>query len=220
MIEGPRLAALVASRVCHDMAEPMNALIQGLDMLKENDAAGKNADAIALMEHGVAKAWAKLEFFRFAFAGGGPAGGDGDARLDEAKATAEKLYGALKPALEWKAPATSLPRAALKVVMNALFIANECLPKGGVVVVDAAPGDKGGEGGAEVRLTCTGQRAGVRPATLAALRGELPEDGYPGPVVQPLLTGILARQAGVEIAAQTGDGHVVLVLRSPHFKIV
>ena len=77
MIEGPRLAALVASRVCHDMAEPMNALIQCLDMLKENDAAGKNADAIALMEHGVAKAWAKLEFFRFAFAGGGAAGGEG-----------------------------------------------------------------------------------------------------------------------------------------------
>jgi histidine phosphotransferase ChpT len=214
MIEGPRLAALVASRVCHDMAEPMNALIQGLDMLKENDAAGKNADAIALMEHGVAKAWAKLEFFRFAFAGGGAAGGDGDARLEEAKATAEKLYGALKPALEWRAPAVSLPRAALKVVMNALFIANECLPKGGVVVVDAATN----AGATEIRIGCTGQRAGVRPATLAALRGELPEDGYPGPVVQPLLTGILARQAGVEIAAQTGDGRVELVLRSPNFK--
>lgn len=216
MIEGPRLAALVASRVCHDMAEPMNALIQGLDMLKENDAAGKNADAIALMEHGVAKAWAKLEFFRFAFAGGGAAGGDGDGRLEEAKATAEKLYGALKPALEWRAPAVSMPRASLKVFMNALFIANECLPKGGVVLVDAAAAGAT----AEIRLTCTGQRAGVRPATLAALNGDLPEDGYPGPVVQPLLTGILARQSGVGIVAQTGEGHIVLVLRSPHFKLM
>ena len=216
MIEGPRLAALVASRVCHDMAEPMNALIQGLDMLKENDAAGKNADAIALMEHGVAKAWAKLEFFRFAFAGGGAAGGDGDGRLDEAKATAEKLYGALKAALEWRAPAMTLPRASLKVFMNALFIANECLPKGGVVVLDAR---KEGDA-AEIRISCTGQRAGVRPATLAALRGELPEDGYPGPVVQPLLTGILARQSGVEIVAQTGEGTVTLVLRSPHFRML
>lgn len=216
MIEGPRLAALVASRVCHDMAEPMNALIQGLDMLKENDAAGKNADAIALMEHGVAKAWAKLEFFRFAFAGGGAAGGDGDGRLDEAKAVAEKLYGALKPALEWRAPAMTLPRASLKVFMNALFIANECLPKGGVVVVDAGLAGQT----TEIRMTCTGQRAGVRPATLAALRGELPEDGYPGPVVQPLLTGILARQTGVEIVTQTGDGSIDIVLRSPHFKML
>lgn len=215
MIEGPRLAALVASRVCHDMAEPMNALIQGLEMLKESDAAGKNGDAIALMEHGVAKAWAKLEFFRFAFAGGGAAGGEGDGHLEEARAVAEKLYGALKPALEWRAPAVTMPRATLKVAMNALFIANECLPKGGVVTVDAV---RAGEA-VEIRIGCAGPRAGVRPATWAALQGDLPEDGYPGPVAQPLLTGILARQTGVEILNRTGDGTVEIVLRSPQFAL-
>lgn len=215
MIEGPRLAALVASRVCHDMAEPMNALIQGLEMLKESDAANRNGDAIALMEHGVAKAWAKLEFFRFAFAGGGAAGGDGEGRLEEARAVAEKLFGSLKPALEWRAPQVIMPRAALKVVMNALFIANECLPKGGVVTVDAV---KAGDT-VEILLGCAGQRAAVRPATWAALQGEIPEDGYPGPVAQPLLTGILARQTGVEILARQGDGAVTLVLRSPAFAL-
>jgi histidine phosphotransferase ChpT len=215
MIEGPRLAALVASRVCHDMAEPMNALIQGLEMLKESDAANRNGDAIALMEHGVAKAWAKLEFFRFAFAGGGAAGGDGEGRLEEARAVAEKLFGSLKPALEWRAPQVIMPRAALKVVMNALFIANECLPKGGVVTVDAV---KAGDT-VEILLGCAGQRAAVRPATWAALQGEIPEDGYAGPVAQPLLTGILARQTGVEILARQGDGAVTLVLRSPAFAL-
>lgn len=215
MIEGPRLAALVASRVCHDMAEPMNALIQGLEMLKESDAANRNGDAIALMEHGVAKAWAKLEFFRFAFAGGGAAGGEGEGRLEEARAVAEKLYGALKPALEWRAPPVAMPRAILKVVMNALFIANECLPKGGVVTVDAA---KAGDV-VEVRLGCAGQRAAMRPATWAALQGELPEDGYPGPVAQPLLTGILARQTGVEIVTRQSEGSIEIVLRSPQFAL-
>lgn len=215
MIEGPRLAALVASRVCHDMAEPMNALIQGLEMLKDSDTAGRNGDAIALMEHGVAKAWAKLEFFRFAFAGGGAAGGDGEGRLEEARAVAEKLYGALKPALEWRAPAVAMPRATLKVVMNGLFIANECLPKGGVVTVDAGKdGDL-----VEVRLHCAGQRAAMRPATWAALQGELPEDGYPGPVVQPLLTGILARQTGVEILTRQSEGAVEIVMRAPSFAL-
>lgn len=213
MIEGPRLAALVASRVCHDMAGSMNPLIQGLEMLKESDAAGKNADAIALMEHGVANAWARLDFFRFAFAGGGDAGGDGDGRLEEARAVAEKLYGSLKAALEWRAPAVAMPRATLKVFMNALFIANECLPKGGVVIVDAA---KAGDV-VELRINCTGQRAGVRPATWAALQGDLPEDGYAGPVAQPLLTGILARQTNVEILTRQGEGAVDIILRSPLF---
>jgi histidine phosphotransferase ChpT len=215
MIEGPRLAALVASRVCHDMAGSMNPLIQGLEMLKESDASGKNADAIALMEHGVNNAWARLEFFRFAFAGGGEAGGDGEGRLEEARAVAEKLYSSLKAALEWRAPAVIMPRATLKVFMNALFIANECLPKGGVVIVDAKrDGDV-----VELRINCTGQRAGMRPATWAALQGDLPEDGYPGPVAQPLLTGILARQTSVEILTRQGEGAVDIVLRSPQFAL-
>ena len=197
------------------MAEPMNALIQGLEMLKDSDAAAKNGDAIALMEHGVAKAWAKLEFFRFAFAGGGAAGGDGEGRLEEARAVAEKLYGSLKAALEWRAQEVAMPRATLKVFMNALFIANECLPKGGVVIVDASrEGDV-----VELRINCTGQRAGMRPATWAALQGELPEDGYPGPVAQPLLTGILARQTNVEILTRQGEGAVDIVLRSPLFAL-
>jgi histidine phosphotransferase ChpT len=215
MIEGPRLAALVASRVCHDMAEPMNALIQGLEMLKEGDAAAKNGDAIALMEHGVNKAWAKLEFFRFAFGGALTSSSDDEGRLDEARVTAEKLYGSLKPSLEWKAPGVMMPRAALKVFMNALWIANECLPKGGVVAVEAEKT----RDGVEVQLICTGVRAGVRAATQAALHGELPADGYHGPVVQPFLTGILARQAGVEIVTRQGEGRVEVILRSPAFRL-
>lgn len=197
------------------MAEPMNALIQGLEMLKDSDAAAKNGDAIALMEHGVAKAWAKLEFFRFAFAGGGAAGGDGEGRLEEARAVAEKLYGSLKAALEWRAQEVAMPRATLKVFMNALFIANECLPKGGVVIVDASRVSEV----VELRINCTGQRAGMRPATWAALQGELPEDGYPGPVAQPLLTGILARQTNVEILTRQGEGAVDIILRSPLFAL-
>jgi histidine phosphotransferase ChpT len=216
MIEGPRLAALVASRVCHDMAEPLNALIQGLEMLKDQDTNGKNADAISLMEHGVNKAWAKLEFFRFAFASGGAAGGDGDAQIADARPTAEKLYGALKPTLVWDAGPFVMPRAALKVLMNALLIANECLPKGGTVTLATDPT---ADQGPEVRIICEGVRVGFRAVTLAALRGELPEDGYLAPIVQPLLTGILARQAGVELAGREGEGRVEIVLRSPHFQV-
>jgi histidine phosphotransferase ChpT len=213
MIEGPRLAALVASRVCHDMAEPMNALIQGLEMLKESDAAAKNADAIGLMEHGVNKAWAKLEFFRFAFGGAASASGDEEGQIDEARATAEKLYGSLKPALSWEASGVRMPRSSLKVLMNALWIANECLPKGGAVTLS----HEKTETGLDVKITCLGPRAGMRPATKAALNGQLPEDGYHGPVVQPLFTGILARQSGVEILTRQGENHIDIILRSAAF---
>ncbi len=78
------LTALVASRICHDMVEPMSAIIQGLEMIKSGD--GKpDPDAVSLLDHGVGKAWAKLEFFRFAMAG---ATAEGDSELEEGRAVA------------------------------------------------------------------------------------------------------------------------------------
>lgn len=208
MIEGTQLAALTAAKICHDLVEPMNAIIQGLDLLKDGDASAK-ADALSLLEQGVAKAWAKLEFFRFAV-GGALAEGEGE--LDEARQVAERLYGALRPDLVWNAPAVTLPKAATRVVTNLLLIANECLPRGGTVEVTASASG-------EVAIVATGPRAGLRPATAAALRGEAPADGYTGPVVMPLLTGILARQAGIELLARESEERVELAARASAIRL-
>ena len=48
----------------------------------------------------------------------------------------------------------------------------------------------------------------VQSATAAALRGETPADGFSGPIVHPLLTGILARQAGVELLAREAPDEI------------
>ena len=97
--------------------------------------------ALNLLDHGVGKAWAKLEFFRFAMAG---AMAEGDSTIEEGKAVAEKLYSVLKADLVWSAPNVAMPRPAVRVIVNLLLIANECLPRGGKVEITAA---KQGEGG-------------------------------------------------------------------------
>lgn len=213
MLEASRLAQLVASKVCHDMVEPMNALIQGLDMLKSQDAATRNADAIMLLEHGVNKAWAKLDFFRNALAGG--MAGDGDASLEEMRATATRLFGALKPNLAWRAGVVTLPRAQLRVALNLLMIAADCLPKGGEVAVEAGQGD----GGPEVRFVASGPRAVLRAETSDCLRGDAPEHGFQAYNIQPALTGMLARQAGAELLAREAPERIELVLRSAGIKL-
>ncbi|MBC7767488.1 MAG: hypothetical protein H7124_01735 [Phycisphaerales bacterium] len=209
MIENTKLTALVASRICHDMVEPMSAIIQGLEMIKDGD--GKNdPDAISLLDHGVGKAWAKLEFFRFAMAG---AMAEGDSELEEGRAVAVKLYGVLKPELVWSAPAVAMPRPAVRVIVNLLLIANECLPRGGKVEITA---EKHGEGG-EVIITASGPRAKLREATAAALRGD---DGeLSGHTIQPTLTSLLARQGGVELSARESEEKVEFIARSPQFKL-
>lgn len=208
MVEGTQLAAMVASKVCHDLVEPMNAIIQGLELMRDSDAAGRE-EALGLVDQGVQKAWAKLDFFRFAVAG---ALAEGEGELEEARQVAEKLYGALRPELVWAPPPVTLPRAATRVVVNLLLIANECLPRGGKVEV-------GADAAGEVIIVATGPRAALRPATAAALRGETPADGFSGPIVHPLLTGILARQAGVELLAREAPERVELLVRTPAIRL-
>lgn len=213
MIENTKLTALVASRICHDMVEPMSAIIQGLEMIKTGD--GKlDPDAVSLMDHGVGKAWAKLEFFRFAMAG---AMAEGDSSIEEGKAVAEKLYGVFKADLVWSVPNVAMPRPAVRVIVNLLLIANECLPRGGKVEITAS---KQGDGG-EVIVTATGPRAKLKDATAAALRGD--GDELTGHTIQPTLTGLLAKQGGVELSAREtpGDpeGKVELIARSAAFKL-
>jgi histidine phosphotransferase ChpT len=211
MIDNTKLAALVASRICHDLVEPIGAIIQGHEMIRGPD--GKvDPDAMSLLDQGVAKAWAKLEFFRFAIAG---SVAEGDSHLAEGKDVAVRLFGALKPELNWTAPQVSMPRQAVRVIINLLLIANECLPRGGTVEVTA--GD--GEDGVEVRIIASGPRANLRAPTAAALRGEAPEEGLSGHTIQPMLAGLLARQAGVELLARESEGVVELVARSVHFKL-
>lgn len=212
MLDGQKLASLVASKVCHDMVEPMNAMITGLEMLK-SDPSGRNADAIRLLEHGVNKAWAKLDFFRSAMAGG--LGGDGEAQIEEMRPTVTRLYGALKPEFVWSAPPMTMPRAALKVLLNLTLIAAECLPKGGTVRLEAEETPAG----PEIRLVAEGQRAKLRPETAQVLGGDAPEHGFQGSNVQPALTGLLARQSGLALLTREGPERVELALRSDTFRI-
>ena len=210
MIENTKLTALVASRICHDMVEPMSAIIQGLEMIKTGE--GKlDPDALSLLDHGVGKAWAKLEFFRFAMAG---AMAEGDSSIEEGRAVAEKLYSVLKPELVWSAPAVAMPRPAVRVVVNLLLIANECLPRGGKVEVTA---EKRGEGG-DVVVIATGPRAKLKETTAAALRGEGGGE-LTGHTIQPTLTALLAKQGGVELSARESEEKVELVARSPAFRL-
>ncbi|MEZ5996330.1 MAG: histidine phosphotransferase family protein [Hyphomonadaceae bacterium] len=210
MTENTKLTALVASRICHDMVEPMSAIIQGLEMIKAQEGGKADPDALSLLDHGVGKAWAKLEFFRFAMAG---AMAEGDSELEEGHAVAVKLYSVLKPELVWSAPTVAMPRPAVRVIVNLLLIANECLPRGGTVEITA---QKTAEGG-EVVVTAKGQRAKMREATAAALRGD--GDELTGHTIQPTLTGLLARQGGVELLARESEDKVELIARSAAFKL-
>jgi histidine phosphotransferase ChpT len=199
---------MVASKLCHDMIEPMNAMIHGLDLLKESDVAQKHPEALALIDQGVQKAWAKLDFFRFAIGG---AMSEGEGSLEEAREPTERLYQHLKPDLDWRAAALPMPRPAVRVIANLLLIAADCLPRGGAVEITAESG--------EVRIAAAGARAMLKPATAAGLRGETPEGGHQGANILPTLTRILAERAGISLEAREGADRIELFAQSAQFGV-
>ena len=63
MIENTKLTALVASRIFHDMVEPMSAIIQGLEMIKGADGKSIDPDALSLLDQAIAFAATGLDYF-------------------------------------------------------------------------------------------------------------------------------------------------------------
>src|SRR5947199_10030588 len=68
------LAALLCSRVCHDLISPAGAIVNGLEVLDDNPKPEDHEFALDLIRKNAKTASARLQFCRLAF---GPAGASG-----------------------------------------------------------------------------------------------------------------------------------------------
>jgi len=65
------LAALLSSRVCHDVISPVGAIVNGLESLEEEKDAEMRGHALALIKSSAEEASARLQFCRLAFGAAG-----------------------------------------------------------------------------------------------------------------------------------------------------
>ena len=70
-IDPLELAALVASRVCHDIISPVGAIVNGLEVLEEEKDESMREFAQDLVQKSARQASAKLQFSRLAFGASG-----------------------------------------------------------------------------------------------------------------------------------------------------
>src|SRR5258705_13002728 len=68
-------AALLVSRVCHDLVSPIGAVVNGLEVLEDETDMAMRADALRLVAASAEQAAARLQFARIAFGAAGSAGG-------------------------------------------------------------------------------------------------------------------------------------------------
>ncbi len=185
------LAALLCSRVCHDIAGPTSAMGAALSVLDDDSAADMRDDAIDLLRTGAQSIRNKLEYARVCFGAGGSRGGE--MSIDEIKALAGPMFADARPDLAWKTETGAIDRTAARVLLNLIWLAVESLPRGGTVAIEAA---SSGDGGARLRIVASGPRIRLDDGHRGALEGARPTDGYDGRSIQPYYAGLIARDAG------------------------
>jgi len=192
------LAAMLCSRVCHDLINPVGAIGNGLEVLADPTQGAMAEGAQELIANSARHARAKLEFARLAYGASSTAGTDFDTR--ECERVARLLFEIEKADLDWQVPLILLPKHKAKLLMNMLLIASQAVPRGGVVTAAVE-----GPAGAEMfRFTAKSdpekRQKTLMPAGAEELLKGNPEGGVDARGIQPFYTGILARMTEMELS--------------------
>jgi histidine phosphotransferase ChpT len=123
------LAALLCSRVCHDVISPVGAIVNGLEVLEEDNDPSMRDFALDLIRKSARQASARLQFARIAFGAAGSAGASID--LGDAEAVARGMYQDDKITLSWTAPRALVPKNRVKLLLNLVVLATSAIPRGG-----------------------------------------------------------------------------------------
>ncbi|MES1970905.1 MAG: histidine phosphotransferase family protein [Pseudomonadota bacterium] len=129
-------ASLLCSRLCHDLLSPVGALNNGLELLADEHDPEMRQRCLELLNESARASANKLKFFRLAFGAAGGFGETVDSR--EARAAIEGLFGENhRVNLGWLVEDATLPKSAIKVLLNLALIAGDALIRGGQLDVGA-----------------------------------------------------------------------------------
>jgi len=202
-LEALDLAALLCSRVCHDIISPVGAIINGLEVLDEDNSEEMRQFAFDLIRRSAGQASAKLQFARLAFGAAGSTGAEID--LGDAEKVATGYMEGEKAQFSWQAPRVLMAKNRVKLLLNLLMIAGQAIPRGGVLTVD--PSGEGPTAG--FRVTATGINARV-PPTQALFNGTSEHQTIDAHTIQPYYASLLAKECGLSISLGA-EGEAIVV---------
>jgi histidine phosphotransferase ChpT len=197
------LAALLCSRVCHDLISPVGAIVNGLEVLDDNPKPEDREFALDLIRKSAKTASARLQFCRLAFGAAGSAGAQID--LGDAQTMARGHLEDAKTKITWNLPRVLLAKNRVKLLLNMMVIAQQTIPRGGMLTVDSV-----GEGEAiGFRVMAAGLNARL-PQNIADMLSSDVAHTVDAHAVQPYYTKLLAQACGLNVVlAPEGDAVVI-----------
>ncbi|MBB4566250.1 histidine phosphotransferase ChpT [Rhizobium leucaenae] len=190
-LTGPDLAALLCSRVCHDVISPVGAINNGLELLDEG---GADADAMELIRTSALNASVRLKFARLAFGASGSVGASID--TGEAERAAKDFAAAEKKTeVSWVGPRAIVAKNRVKLLLNLFLVAYGSIPRGGNIEVTLENPDLD----AKFTITAKGRMMRVPPKFAEICSGAL-EEAVDAHSIQPYYTVLLADESGMELS--------------------
>lgn len=198
------LAALVSSRICHDVINPISAIANGLELLGEEPDAAMREAAMDLIRKSTAQASAKIQFARLAFGAGGSAGSEIDLG-DAEKVARDFIAGSGKHQLTWTGPAATLPKDKVKLLLNLVALGIVALPRGGMVEIEIA----GSAPEVAFTVLAKGEAARLNDQAKGLLSGTngVAVDAHS---IQPYYASRVAKAAGMTVTVDSRENEIEL----------
>jgi len=199
-----RVTELLCSRLCHELISPVTAVNNGMELFADGGGGDMHDDIVKLVSDSGGQASRRLQFYRIAYGFGGE-GAAAPGLADSGKLLRGLLEGG-KLVLDWPRAtedgADRIGREATKVLLNAVLVGAEALPRGGTLAIRIGAGPP-----AAITITATGEGARVTPETVAALAAGADVTGLTACSVQAYFTARLAEAFGgrLDVAPQGAE---------------
>lgn len=184
------LAALVGSRICHDLISPIGAINNGLELLTMSS--DRSGPEMGLINESVGNASARIRFFRIAFG----AAGDQMVGPAEVSSILRDLYEKSRLDVVWSTE-DPVQRTDVRLAFLALMCAETAMPYGGRV--EMRPSDSGWQ------LFGNADRVNVDAELWGLLAGTVMRNDLPPSHVQFALFPLVTRDAGRKITLQSDE---------------
>jgi histidine phosphotransferase ChpT len=198
------LAALLSSRVCHDVISPVGAIVNGLEVLEEEKDAEMRGHALALIKSSADEASARLQFCRLAFGAAGSKGASID--TGDAELVTRQLLADDRTQLNWSVPRVLMSKNKVKLLLNLCLLADAAIPRGGVISVSSV----GEEDRVSFRIEAKGTNARVAANIPALLAGEAEDASMDARAIQPYYAGLVAKACGLDVTVTSAPELVTI----------
>ncbi|MEP2532491.1 histidine phosphotransferase family protein [Shimia sp.] len=190
MTDNTDIAALVGSRICHDLISPVGAIGNGLELIGLSE--GSVGPELDLISESVGNANARIRFFRIAF---GMSGADQQIGLSEIFSVLDGLASGSRIQIDWSAQG-AVQRDHLRMAFLAVMCLETAMPYGGILSVNREDDDRW-------VFHAEGSRLKIDPALWRPLAETKRPNGITPAFVQfgllPVITQDMGRRISIDI---------------------